>query len=70
MKTLKFKTNINCASCVFKVTPLLNEGNEILHWEVDTTNPDKILTVKTDLLSFDEIIKRVIKSGFKIERLE
>jgi hypothetical protein len=25
MKTLKFKTNINCGGCLAKVTPFLNE---------------------------------------------
>lgn len=69
METLKFKTNINCSGCVAKVTPFLNEGNKIAHWNVDTTNPDKILIVETSVLSSDEIEERIIRSGYKIARI-
>jgi copper chaperone len=48
METLKFKTNINCGGCVAAVTPALNGLKNIQHWEVDTGNPDKVLTVKAD----------------------
>ena len=41
MKTLKFKTNINCGGCVSKVTPFLNNQEGVESWEVDTVNPDK-----------------------------
>jgi copper chaperone len=44
----QFKTNINCGNCIRSVTPALNALPEIEHWEVDTDNPDKILTVELD----------------------
>ena len=69
MKTLQFKTNINCAGCVAKVTPHLNEEANIKNWKVDTTNPQKILTIETESISAKEIIKMVSKAGFKIEEL-
>ena len=69
METLQFKSNINCGGCVAKVTPHLNKETDIKNWEVDTTNPQKILTVETDGLSAKEIIKVVSKAGFKIEEL-
>lgn len=69
METLQFKTNINCGGCVAKVTPHLNEEPNIKNWKVDTTNPQKILTVETDGISAKEIIKAVSKAGFKIEEL-
>jgi len=69
METLQFKTNINCGGCVAKVTPHLNEEPHIKNWKVDTTNPQKILTVETDGISAKEIIKAVSKAGFKIEEL-
>ena len=69
MRTLKFKTNINCGGCVAKVTPKLNETEGICHWSVDTTNPDKILTVETENISAKEVIEAVSKAGFKIEKI-
>ncbi|MDX2001394.1 MAG: heavy-metal-associated domain-containing protein [Chitinophagales bacterium] len=69
MKTLKFKTNINCSGCVAGVTPHLNNAEGIDKWEVDTNNPQKILTVETDKLSEDEVVQVVTKAGFKAEKL-
>ncbi len=65
MKTMKFKTNINCSGCVAGVTPFLNKL-EGIEWNVDTDTPEKILTVKTESVSEDEIIKAVKKAGFEI----
>ncbi len=67
-KQLKFKTSINCSGCVAKVTPLLNAVEGIESWNVDTNNPDKILTVTTALPQ-DSIVETVKKAGFKIESL-
>ena len=62
----QFKTNINCGNCIRSVTPALNALPEIEHWEVDTDNPDKILTVELD---DEENPKKVIEAleavGFK-----
>jgi len=66
MKTYKFKTNINCGGCVSGVTPFLNKL-ENTNWKVDTENPDKILTVETETVSEEEILKAVKKAGFEIE---
>lgn len=68
-KTLQFKTNINCGGCVATVTPFLNNAEGICQWEVDTTNKDKILTVKAEQISEQQIIDTVQKAGFKIEPL-
>ena len=46
MKTIRFKTNINCSNCLAKVTPSLNHKEGIVSWNVDLDNPDKILTSK------------------------
>lgn len=66
MNTYKFKTNINCGGCVSGVTPFLNKLENI-NWNVDTDNPDKILTVETETVSEEDIIKAVKKAGFEIE---
>ena len=58
-----------CGSCIAKVTPYLEANNEIKHWEVDTQNPNKILTVETDNLS-DETVREIVRqAGYKAEKL-
>ena len=69
MKHFQFKTNINCGGCVAKVTPVLNQANEIKEWNVDTNNPSKVLTVETENLGEEEIKAIVAKAGFKAEAL-
>ena len=66
MPILKFKTNINCGGCIKAVTPALNGEKAIQTWEVDTANPDKILTVNTDL-SPAQVEALVEEAGFKAE---
>jgi copper chaperone len=68
-KTLKFKTNINCSGCVAKVTPFLDETVGINHWNVDTENKEKILSVHLKGNNEEEIIHKVQEAGFKIELL-
>lgn len=67
--SLQFKTNINCDGCIAKVTPFLNEAKGICHWEVNTANKDKILTVQTDGITKEKIMQKVQEAGFKIELL-
>ncbi|HDZ13676.1 hypothetical protein LCGC14_0529500 [marine sediment metagenome] len=67
MKTLKFKTNINCGGCVSKVTPFLNKQEGIDNWEVDTANPDKILTVESNGATEEDVKTTLQKIGFTAE---
>jgi copper chaperone CopZ len=69
MKTIEVKTNIMCGSCVAKVTPTLNETAGEANWKVDTQNPKKILTVTTEDLSEEDVIKAVENAGYKAEKL-
>jgi copper chaperone len=69
MKTIELKTNIMCGACIAKVTPTLNETAGETNWKVDIQNPKKILTVTTDKLSEEEVIKAVEKAGYKAEKL-
>jgi len=64
MKTLKFKTNINCSNCLAKVTPKLNEQVGIESWSVDLEDPDRTLTVQTVELEPEAVKKAVLKAGF------
>lgn len=67
MKTLRFKTNINCSNCLAKVTPFLDRKEGIHSWSVDTDNPDKILTVETEELEREDIQKTIKRTGFEAE---
>ena len=67
MNTLKFKTTINCGGCVRAVTGPLNEEPAISNWQVDTNNPDKILTVQGDNVQPEQVIRAVQEAGFEIE---
>ncbi|GGB67125.1 hypothetical protein GCM10007424_03900 [Flavobacterium suaedae] len=69
-KEFKFKTTINCGGCVAKVTPVLDEAEGIQEWKVDTDNPDKILTVKSNGITEDRVIEKIKSRGFKIEPIQ
>ncbi len=69
MTTLQFKTNINCGSCVKSVSGFINEVEAIKNWEVDTDNPNKILTVKGEDLKPELVVEAVEEAGFDIEAL-
>lgn len=63
---LQFKTNINCSGCIAKVTPFLNDAEGISHWEVDTNNKDKILSVESDGITEAEVMKKYKKLDLKL----
>jgi copper chaperone len=65
----QFKTNINCGGCIASITPHLNANKEVKSWKVDTTNPQKILTIETDTLSDEAVREIVTKAGYKAEKL-
>ena len=68
METTKFKTNIKCDACIEKVTPSLNEAVGANHWQVDITNPAKILTVEGENTEA-KIKESLEKVGYKAERI-
>ena len=70
MDTLKFKTNIKCAGCIATVTPYLDNLTEVENWEVDTVNPDKILTVSSERISPEEIISKLKEAGYNAETIK
>lgn len=67
MNTLQFKTNINCGNCVRAVTGFINDVAGIDQWEVDTDNPDKILTVHGENVNAEDVIEAVEDAGYNIE---
>lgn len=66
-KKYQFKTNINCSGCVAAVKSFLDKAEGIQSWEVDTTIPDKILTVVTEKLSEDDVKQIIEKAGYKVK---
>ncbi|WP_413533528.1 heavy-metal-associated domain-containing protein [Empedobacter brevis] len=69
MSEFKFKTNINCDSCIKSVKPFLDEAVGENNWKVDTTDERKILTVLTNE-DEEEIIEAVTDAGFIIQKIE
>ncbi|WP_413513191.1 heavy-metal-associated domain-containing protein [Myroides odoratus] len=66
-KNLQFKTNLNCSSCVSKVTADLDDAEGIKEWKVDTSTSDKLLTVEANGITEQEVIEIIGKKGFKAE---
>ena len=64
MKTLQFKTNINCGGCLSKVRPVLDQTAGISEWQVNLQDADRTLTVETEELTAEEIAARVEAAGF------
>ncbi|KAB7726466.1 heavy metal transport/detoxification protein [Rudanella paleaurantiibacter] len=69
METIKLKTNIKCGGCVATVTPFLNQTVGDGNWQVDTQNPDKVLTVTTEEATPETVQQAVQQAGFKAEPL-
>lgn len=67
MKKAVFKTNINCGQCVANVTPFLEKATSVEHWEVDTANKEKLLTVKGTSVNTQEVEALVKEAGYTIE---
>jgi len=60
-----FASDLNCGSCVGKVTPHLDAITEITSWRVDTNDPRKLLTVTHDeQLDITLVQAGVSKAGF------
>ncbi len=70
MKTLQFKTNINCSNCIRAVSGFLNDIPSIREWSVDTDNPDKVLTVTGDEVTVEAVTEAVEDAGFEIKGIE
>ena len=70
MTILRFKTNINCAGCVAKVTPYLDKEESINNWQVDTTGKEKILRVSGQEVNPQRVKQVVQDAGFKAELIQ
>ncbi len=68
-QTLKFKTTLDCGGCVSKVQSDLDNAKGIEKWNVDTSNPDKILTVESTGITKEEVVNIVKAKGFEAQPL-
>jgi len=62
----KYKTNLNCGSCVAAVTPHLNGEGRIRRWAVDTKSPEKVLTVESEEVAAETVERLVGAAGFRV----
>jgi copper chaperone len=69
MKSYKFKTNINCNGCIKSVTPYLDQLPQT-EWHVDVSDKRKVLEVKSDQVTEEQIIEKVHEAGYEIQPLK
>lgn len=67
MDTLKFKTNLKCAGCMYAIKPHIEKIKGIKSWDVDLEDPDKTVTVEGDKISPKKIKKAIEKAGYNAE---
>lgn len=70
MATKKFKTNAKCSGCSTRIGAALEKnGVKAGEWSLDLTNPEKLLTVNSEMTS-DAIIQIVTDAGYKAEEVK
>ncbi|MBK0382420.1 hypothetical protein I5M32_05545 [Pedobacter sp. SD-b] len=69
METLKFKTSLKCGGCVAAIQPKMDALQNIEKWEVDLSQPVKILTVEGHQLNEHEIVAAVKDSGYTADKI-
>lgn len=67
---IKFKTNLSCGGCVSKVQSDLDDKVGASNWNVDLTNPNKILSVQAEGITEEEVLSIIKNKGFKAEVFE
>lgn len=70
MKTFYLKTNVNCGACIKKITPYINEIDEVETWSVDTEHPDKIMKVVLEEGGPSTVIEALSQAGYKGEKID
>jgi hypothetical protein len=66
MTVQKYRTNLNCGSCVATLKPHLDGDPAIRRWSVDTADPNKVLTVEGEGVSAEAVERHVADAGFKV----
>jgi len=66
---LIFKTNIGSKKQVAKVAKLLNDEDEILRWNIDLQDIDRVLRIEAINVGKHKIISIIENAGFFCEEL-
>ncbi len=69
METLKFNTSLKCGGCVAAIKSKMDQISSISKWDVDLSQPVKVLTVEGENLKEDEILSAVTSSGYTAQKL-
>lgn len=73
METLKFKTNLKCAGCMYAIKPYMDEIEGIKSWDVDLESSSKEVTVQAETDSVKKLGKAVKKAiheaGYKAQKI-
>lgn len=69
MEVLVFKTNLQQADDVERVTSTMNDEQRILRWTVDREDCDKVLRVESDRILADEVAALIRQAGYSCEEL-
>jgi hypothetical protein len=69
MEVLVFKTNLQRADDVERVTSTMNDEQRILKWTVDREDCDKVLRVESDHILADEVAALIRGAGYSCEEL-
>lgn len=70
MEILVFKTNIEDAVQVRKLSPHLKNIEGILKWNVDLHDCDKVLRIESDNLSAHSVVAILEHAGYHCSELE
>ena len=69
MEVLILKTNIRYKKHLKEVEPLLNGQHNILRWNIDLQDRDKVLRIESAELPINEVIQLIQNAGFHCEEL-
>ena len=67
MSLQQFKTNIQCANCVEKVTEPLNQAVGDGKWQVNLKSPERILTVEVSQEEISKVLLALAQAGYQGE---
>ena len=64
--TRTFRTNLNCGACVAQVVPHLDALLGFQTWQVDTSDPNKPLTIRGVAVDVEAVRAAVARAGFAV----
>ena len=67
MDTLKFKTNLKCAGCMYAIKPFMDNIEGVKSWDVNLDDPEKTVTVENESATVEESKEAIGKAGYNGE---